>query len=328
MEETDLPLRARFQPRRRTEQTMEVYGRGMRLYEAYCEERGYQAHPALPRVVVSWVEHLYTRPGRLGRPTSPDTVRKYLAAIKLHQRVKHDEDERWPLLDSELLREHVARYAWRYASEGHRPPEHERFGAVDLLRLLGWLDRDTVHGRRKAAVFSLLYGATATAVEVARLQVEDVSREAGGMRVRFRASGAQALVEPNRGDVTRCPVQAIAEYLEDLEAHGVASGPLVGRMPSESPWPKEWHGVSSQAITVLVQRTCEAADMGHHTAASVRAGSAKDVAEATRGDLLAVTEAGRWKGPGAARKHIGVRTAHRSVLGQIYRQAAEEIELS
>lgn len=320
-EEEPLPLRAQFPRPVRSPSTMNVYQRGMANYEAYCEHHHQVPHPADVHVVRRWIDYLYTLPGKGGRPTSPETVRKYLAAVKLKQLQMRDQDPTWPILDSELLRDQVRAYEWRYTQEGHRPPEMERFTAGHLLAVLGWLDRETYRGRRDAAVISLLYGATAKRDEVARLRMEDVALVDGGVRVRFASSGRGAFIEPNPDNSQRCPVQAVTEYLCDLHAHGLHTGPVVARMLKEDRWPDEWVSVSPMTVTALVRRVCAAAGLGHHTAESVRAGSAKDVAAATEGDLLAVADAGGWADPRAPRAHVDDRRMYGQVLGAVYRTA-------
>lgn len=316
-----LPLRAQFPRRRRSSSTLAVYQAGMASYEGFCEQHGYQPHPADVHVVRRWLEHLYTVPGKGNRPTSPDTAKTYLAAVKLHQLQQHDEDPRWPILDSEQLRDAMAAYRWRYTSDGHAPPDVDRFTAGHLLRLLAWLDRDTLTGRRDAAVVSALYGATARRDEVAHLRVEDVQLVDGGVRVWFPVTGRATFIEPNPAEQRLCPVQAIREYLVDLRGHGISQGPMVGVMYSPRIWPDEWKGISPVGISAIVTRACAGAGLGHHTAETVRAGSAKDVADASGGDLLAVTDAGGWRDANSTRKHVGERRVHATLLGAVLASA-------
>jgi hypothetical protein len=316
-----LPRRAQFPRRVRSPITLQVYQQGMESYEGYCEARGYQAHPADVRVVCRWLDHLYTQPGKYGRPLSPDTVKVYLAAVKLFERQQRDDDPAWPLLDGELLREALAQYRWRYAQDGHAPPVVERFTAGHLLAVLARPERNTLHGRRDTAIVAMLYGATASRREVQGARVEDVQLLDGGARVWFGATGRAAFIEPNPADDWLCPVRALSDYLADLRAHGVAQGPLWGHMLSLDTWPDEWKPLSGMGISHAVRYACAKAGLGHHTAETVRAGSAKDVAEASEGDLLAVADAGGWRDTENARRHVEQRRVHPTLLGAVLGRA-------
>lgn len=313
-----IPTRARRPRRELSPVTQKVHQQGMRLYEGFCETHHYQPHPADIHVVMSWMDWLYTQPGKLNRPLAPKTVECYLRAVKLYQIERREEDPKWPTLDSELLRERLAAYRWQYEADGHRPPEQPEFGPGHLLAMLGWLRRDRCQGRRDAAVFAVLFGATARREEVAGLRVEDVSSVDGGLRLWFASSGRAAFVEPHPADAARCPVRAVEEYVEDLERHGVVSGPLIAHMASPSVWPSQWVGMGPQGVYQLVLSRSLAAGLGHQTPESVRAGSARAVAAATEGDLLAVTDAGGWVTTDGVRRFVEQRREHASVLGAAY----------
>lgn len=309
------------QPQRRSPKTIEVYREGVASYFTFCEAHGYAAEPADVHVVMSWMDWMRTQTGKRDRPIAPGTIRAYLAGLRLRQRQMRDTDPTWPTLDSSALTEHYRQYQQWWSSRYEAPPV-ARFTARHLLAMLQWFDHDRLRDRRDAAVLSLIYGATARANEVAALTVEAIEGSAKGLVVHF--DQWEATVEANPVAGAPCPVRAILDYVQDLAAHGIDRGRLLGQMAARDRFPDAWVPLTPEAVGWIVTSSCRRAGLGHYTAESLRAGSAKDIAEMTDGDLLAVVDAGRWVNADAARRHIDRRATYASVLGELYRQAAAD----
>ena len=98
----------------------------------------------------------------------------------------------------------------------------------EVQRLITHPDADDVFGLRDAAILSALYYAAATAGEIANLDIADIDRDAGAMRLR-----------PDSGRPRRVPIEeplaeVLDRYFEDsrkvLLAHGGVTG--YGTLPA------------------------------------------------------------------------------------------------
>ena len=88
----------------------------------------------------------------------------------------------------------------------------------DIQRLIAHADADDVFGLRDAAILSALYYAAATAGEIANLDIADVDRDAGMLRLRADTG------RPRRVEIEGPLADVLARYFEDsrklLLAHG------------------------------------------------------------------------------------------------------------
>ncbi len=198
--------------------TLRAYRADWADYAAWCATNGFTPVPAAPATVGAYLTSLAGH-------RAPTTIRRRLAAIGKAHRFNDlpwnpaHRDIREPL--QALLRLHG------------RPIEKAAALSLDMLRqLVATCDR-TARGRRDRALLLIGFAAALRRSELVALQVEDVARVGGGLRLRIARgktdqAGEGAEIGLPRGKYAEtCPVLAFEAWQEVAKRR---AGPLFRRI--------------------------------------------------------------------------------------------------
>ena len=204
----------------RSDSTRRVYESLWRGFATFCEDRSIDALPSNPATVA-----LFLSQRALAR-VSVSTLRSTLAAIRASHRAAG--------YRLDLEEPHLAEvWAGVRRSVGTRGHKKEPVLIGHLRKILGNLDRDSLVGKRDAALLVIGFGAGLRRSELVGLDYEDVVVRDEGLAVTIRHSktdqeAAGTLLGIPRGRaVITCPVRA---YQDWLASSGIRSGPLFRRI--------------------------------------------------------------------------------------------------
>ncbi len=198
--------------------TLRAYKADWAHYAAWCAEAGFEPVPADPATVGAYLASLATS-------HAPTTIRRRLSAIgKMHRfndlpwNPAH-RDIQEPLQG--VLRQHG------------RPVKKAAALTLDMLRqIVATCDR-TARGRRDRALLLIGFAGALRRSELVALQVEDISRDASGLRLRIRrgktdrAGEGAELGLPRGRHVETCPERAFEAWQEVAKR---SAGPLFRRI--------------------------------------------------------------------------------------------------
>jgi integrase len=265
------------------ESTKESYKREIGRYLITAEELRFPRWPITPRHVIQHIDRLWTMPGTKGRPTSPRTVFKAVAAlnrIATKQREKHPE---LPIVITESVKERMIKYEVDYSDAGYGAIIADEIPLRDLMAMAKQIDRNTLRGMRDACAFTLAIGMGCRSAELVAISLPDIKRvnERGAIPIRVhrakndrKGKGRDCYVEPVDGMLELCPHVALEDYLEALKKHGHEQGPLFISMRGSNPnlWPRKVTRMSRVTFSTWVAELAVAAGIppGQYSAHSLR----------------------------------------------------------
>lgn len=261
--------------------TLRAYDSGWRAFLAFCDELDADALPAAPQTVALYVARLVEQ----GRSSS--TVDQRIAAIRfVHRRAGHDSPTQHAIVSA------VVQGARR--TIGTAPTPKRAFLAQHVRAAVRALDRDSLAGRRDAALLLLGFAGGFRRAEIAALDVTDLEWLDDGLIVMVRQSktdqtGAGRKVAIPRGRGASCPVAALRDW---LGAAGIEGGPVFRSMRKGDRVTDQ--RLSSKGAALVVKRAAEAigldaADFGGH---SLRRGLVTSAVRAGRSDAQIMTTTG------------------------------------
>lgn len=220
------------------ESTSRAYNQDLKWYLAWCEQEGRRPIPAAPETVSQYASYLIHAPReRTGRPYSPASIERVIASIRTaHRAAGHEPPE------TKGARKVLAGYkAALSVSEEEADRKHAEPRRVSpavpktLLKLLATLDRDTLKGKRDAALLLLGHAIAGRGSEMVSLNVESVTNDPDGRGLAVRVYRRKIKKWKNPKvmfgtNPATCPVRATLALIEALAAEGRVSGPLFVRI--------------------------------------------------------------------------------------------------
>lgn len=290
-EAAELAARAqRYAAQSMAERTRSEYSKQWRLFEAWCSTRGREALPCTPDTLIAWLV------GRAGA-VSVSTLALGMAALCY----KHVEaGVVFPRRDAQV----AAVWSGVRRAHGRAARRAAPLIAAEVRQVCAALPCTRV-GARDRLVITLGMAAALRRSELVALEVEDVERVAGGLRVLVKRSktdqeGIGARVGVAMGsDPSSCPVRALEAW---LEASGVTSGPLlrpvVRDVVLERPLP-------AAAVNTIVKRAARAVGLEskRYSGHSLRAGLATSAAVMGKTDRSIMAQ-GRWRGRSMVDRYV------------------------
>ncbi|MGW3022461.1 site-specific integrase [Streptomyces sp. NPDC001221] len=212
--------------------THRAYDAQWKAFLAWCREHGHRAVPATPDTVTEYVTYLTLTPRpRTGKPYGPKSIDQAITAIRSTHEVfgvpaPRTKDARAVL---RVYRDHLAR-----AKDPAARPRKAAPATPDRLRaMLAGLDRDTLAGKRDAALVLLGFAQAARVSELAALDIADLHRTEHGYDVQMYRGKNKAFTDSPvlyGTDPATCPVRALAAYIDALAEAGRTEGPLFVRI--------------------------------------------------------------------------------------------------
>jgi hypothetical protein len=214
--------------------TSRAYEGDMKQFALWCDTVGRRVLPAAPQTVTAYLSHLKRTPRkRTGRPYGPATMDRIIASIRSSHRAAGYKPP-----DTMGARKVVAGYR-RELSEAQDPAATpSKASAADravLAEALAHLDRNTLVGKRDAALMLLGHAIASRGSELAPLNwpASFTDLPDGGFTVRVyrkkRKKWQNVEVQPEP-DRDLCTVAAVRDLVEAYEHEGHHSGPLFMRI--------------------------------------------------------------------------------------------------
>lgn len=271
----------------RSERTRTEYAKDFAKFSLFCEAIDAEAMPAEPATVVMFLTSE-------ARTLKPSTVTRRAAAISVtHKEAGHPS----PCAHDgvrELLKG-IRRAAKTKPELQTRKVSPARVG--DIRRMVDTLDRETLAGRRDAALLLVGFAGALRRSELASITVTDLEYRDEGIALTIRGSKTdqeaqgQTVAIPYGNEPDTCPVAALAAWLADIDT----TGPIFRSINR--------HGhigvnaITGRGVALIVKRCAEAAglDPADYSGHSLRAGFATTAAAA-----------------GASERTIANQTRHRS----------------
>lgn len=293
--------------RRGAENTRYNRGRRMEAFKEWCAAAG--------RVAVPCTTATYTEYGNelIRQGLKATSISTYMSLIMSAQ-----PPGRRP--DPTLFREHLTTYR-RENPRGNRKKRATPIRLPHLMAMLATCDERHPIGIRDAALLSCGYGVLARRIELADLEVEDVTVTDTEVVVFFpksktdqEAEGATVRIK-DRPDLE--PVRRMRAWLDMLRAFGVRRGPLfraltvAGTLQSRTVATARGDFLTGQAVNEIVKKRARLAAIPgaeKATAHGLRAGPTTDMAAAgVRGKAL--NRRGRWADDSRIPETVYVRMA-------------------
>lgn len=324
--------------------TSRAYEGDMKQFAAWCDTVGRRVLPAAPQTVTAYLSYLKRTPReRTGRPYGPATMDRIIASIRSSHRAAGYKPP-----DTMGARKVVAGYR-RELSEAQDPAATpKKASAADravLAEALSHLDRNTLVGKRDAALMLLGHAIASRGSELAPLNwpASFTDLPGGGFTVRVyrkkrkKWQNVEVLPEP---DPVLCTVAAVRDLVEALAHEGHTAGPLFvridqwGYMGAEMNRKGKPIGAPDGRISIngasdIVSRSIHRTGLpGKWTSHSLRRGLVKS-ARAAGADIVDIGRHGGWDDRSKAL--IGYideedSTGDRSPLSQIAKKAAARHE--
>lgn len=324
--------------------TSRAYEGDMKQFATWCEQVGRRVLPAAPQTVTAYLSYLKRTPReRTGRPYGPATMDRIIASIRSSHRAAGYKPP-----DTMGARKVVAGYR-RELSEAQDPAATpSKASAADrsvLAEALSHLDRNTLVGKRDAALMLLGHAIASRGSELAPLNWPGSFTDLpdGGFTVRVyrkkRKKWQDVEVRPEQ-DQDLCTVAAVRDLVEALAHEGHTTGPLFvridqwGYMGAEMNRKGKPIGAPDGRISIngasdIVSRSIHRTGLpGKWTSHSLRRGLVKS-ARAAGADIVDIGRHGGWDDRSKAL--IGYideedSTGDRSPLSQIAKKAAARRE--
>ncbi|MFI5831102.1 tyrosine-type recombinase/integrase [Streptomyces sp. NPDC051578] len=276
--------------------TDRAYKRWWKMALAWCEVEQRTPLPMTSQTVAEFIGHLMrSTSATTGQPYSPNSLDQALSAIRTAHFRAGFEGQPGTRAARELIKVHRqdrAKAGWR--------PRRAKAVTLDVLRLLlAQCDRNSLSGRRDAAILVLGYGLMGRRSELAAIQLSQLTVSEDWVSVFIPMSKTDTNAKGEDVDVPRALApdidagRIVTSYVEGLAEFGITSGPLLRAIHSRGAVGK---GLSAAAVGEIVKKLAKAAnltDAERTTAHGLRAGGPTDAAE--RGvPVPFIAEHGRW----------------------------------
>ncbi|MEU8031945.1 site-specific integrase [Streptomyces sp. NPDC049099] len=287
--------------------TRRAYSNDWAEFTAWCTRTGHHPLPTSPETVVEYVTTLTTTPRpKTGRPYSPRSIDRAIAAI----RTAHSAANITPPSTKGarvVLRGYRDRLA-RAKNPAAKPRKAQPAVPSALRAMLDTLDRETLIGRRDAALLLLGYASAARVSELVALDLADVPETEHGIEASVYRRKIKAFTDtaiPYGSNLATCPVRAVRALREAMAEAGREDGPLFVRIDRHGRMapPMVRRGVpigdpagrlTAQAAAQVVERAAEAAGLeGQWSGHSLRRGFATAARKAGH-DLVRIGRHGGW----------------------------------
>ncbi|WPO69926.1 tyrosine-type recombinase/integrase [Streptomyces sp. KN37] len=216
----------------RADSTRRAYREDRAAFIAWCAEKGEQPLPATQDLLVEYVTHLTRTPRpRTGRPSAPSSLERILSAIT----TMHAELD-LPRPETKGARTVIAGYKHQLAVD-KKPGGKQRQATAALppalRKMLAALDRDTLIGKRDAAMLLLGYAAATRSSELVSIDIgEPVESDEGYLlsiyRVKMKKYTESAIAYGT--NPATCPVRALRSLIAGMREAGRTEGPLFVRI--------------------------------------------------------------------------------------------------
>ncbi|MFB6567375.1 tyrosine-type recombinase/integrase [Streptomyces noursei] len=291
----------------RADSTRRAYAEDRKTYLAWCAERGEQPLPATQDMLVEYATHLTITPRpRTGRPSAPSSIERALSAIStMHAELG------LPKPETKGARTVIAGYKHQLAVDKKPGGKQRQVKAAlppALRKMLDVLDRDTLIGKRDAAMLLLGYSAATRSSELVGIDIgEPVECDEGYLvsiyRVKMKKFTESAI--PYGKSPATCPVRALRALISAMREAGRTEGPLFVRIDRHgriAP-PMMRHGkpigdpsgrLTADAASDVIERLAEAAGFeGRWRGHSLRRGFAT-AAHRGRAPMVRIARQGGW----------------------------------
>lgn len=216
----------------RADSTRRAYREDREAFVKWCAKRDEQPVPATQDQLIEYVTHLTRTPRpRTGRPSAPSSLERMLSAIT----TMHAELD-LPKPETKGARTVIAGYKHQLAVD-KKPGGKQRQAKAALppvlRKMLDALDRDTLIGKRDAAMLLLGYSAATRSSELVGLDIgEPVECDEGYLvsiyRVKMKKFTESAV--PYGKTPATCPVRALRSLIAAMREAGRTEGPLFVRI--------------------------------------------------------------------------------------------------
>lgn len=293
--------------------TRRAYSSDYRQFGEWCATNGFAALPADPETVTEYVTHLIATPReRTGKPYSPASIERVIASI----RTAHKAAGILPP-ETKGTRKVLAGYKAALSesdSDADRArAQANRVGAAVpsvLRQFVAALDRDTLKGKRDAALLLLGHAIAGRASELVSLNIAsvEVDSEGRGIAVKVYRKKVKKWTTPKvmfGSNPATCPVRATLALIKALADEGRTEGPLFVRLDRHSHLapPITRHGktigdptgrMTAEAAADIVEQAADTAKVeGRWRSHSMRRGFVT-AARAAGKDLVDIGRHGGW----------------------------------
>ncbi|WP_411097169.1 tyrosine-type recombinase/integrase [Streptomyces sp. 020-2-3H-GM] len=212
--------------------TRKAYREDREAFIAWCKKQGEQPLPATQDLLIEYVTHLTLTPRpRTGRPSAPSSLERMLSAIT----TMHAELD-LPKPETKGARTVIAGYKHQLAIDKKPGGKQQQAKAAlppALRKMLATLDRDTLIGKRDAAMLLLGYAAATRSSELVGIDInEPVEDDKGYLvsiyRVKMKKFTESAIAY-GKSPAT-CPVRALRALITAMREAGRTDGPLFVRI--------------------------------------------------------------------------------------------------
>ncbi|MFI9059796.1 MULTISPECIES: tyrosine-type recombinase/integrase [unclassified Streptomyces] len=216
----------------RADSTRKAYREDREAFVAWCADRGEQPLPATQGLLIEYVTHLTLTPRpRTGRPSAPSSLERMLSAIT----TMHAELD-LPKPETKGARTVIAGYKHQLAIDKKPGGKQQQATAAlppALRKMLATLNRDTLIGKRDAAMLLLGYAAATRSSELVGIDInEPVECDEGYMvsiyRVKMKKFTDSAIAYGK--NPATCPVRALRALIAAMREAGRTEGPLFVRI--------------------------------------------------------------------------------------------------
>ncbi|GAA4866007.1 site-specific integrase [Kitasatospora terrestris] len=288
--------------------TKRAYSGDWQRFTDWCTAHGRTPLPATPETLIEYVTVLTTQPRPdTGRPYAPSSIERAIASIRTAHRAAN-------LLPPETKGARLVLRGYTDARARSKDPQTRARKASpalpDSLRaMLDTLDRDSLAGKRDAALLLLGFATAGRVSELVALDLADLQETDEGLLVSMYRGKVRKLTDvavPYGSNPSSCPVRAVRSLVAAMGEAGREAGPLfvrVDRHGRVAP-PMLRRGVpigdpegrlTSQAAAQVVERVADAAGLvGQWTGHSLRRGFATAARKAGH-DMLTIGRHGGWE---------------------------------
>lgn len=268
--------------------TRRAYTEDTGRFSRWCADRGLPGLPTDGDTLTEYATYLAYECGR-----SPVTIERVRwAVLKWHSLAEVPPPSTEGLVG--VLKGYRARLAKTKNPKG-RPRKATPATTDAMGAMIRRLDRETLAGKRNAALLLLGFSIAGRRSEIASLDIPDIAISERGMQVAVYREKTRLMDDPvvrYRADQPMCPVLATTEWIEALATHGRTTGPLFIRinLHDQLARPITRHGVpignsdgrlTDQAVGQAVGRCARAAGLsGRWSGHSLRRGFATSAHEA------------------------------------------------
>lgn len=277
----------------RSPRTVASYRTDFTHFSAWCEREGHSPLPASSTVVAEYLTDL-------AGTMKPATITRRVAAISVaHQTAGFDSPTRSITVRTVLTG--IKR------THGVAQRQVSALTISELRRVLVRIDRNTIAGKRDAAILLVGFALAARRSELVAMGIEDIGRSAEGVTVTVRRSktdqegrGATKVMTFGR-DAETCPILALDEW---LAASAIGEGPIfraVNKAGHVGP-----AALSTQSVAAVIKSRAAAAglDADAYSGHSLRAGHITTAAAAGLAERVIANQTGHAPGSTVLRSYI------------------------